>query len=122
MMSFQRLVVFMLISLSYLAPMAVMAETLDTSIGTIQSPLGDTDMFGLIERLVGYVRPIIAITFLFVIIYGGYTRMTAAGDPEKEKKSNSILTAGVIGFAIIVLAPAVVRLVSSLIGIQGDVV
>lgn len=121
-MSFKRLIVFVFVSFWFLGSFAVMAQKLDTSIGTIQSPLGDTDMFGLIEKIVSYIRPIIAIAFLFVIIYGGYTRMTAAGDPEKEKKSNSILTAGVVGFVIIVLAPAVVRLVSSLIGIQGDVV
>lgn len=119
-MNTKKLLAFICVTLSSFL-LVVGAQDIDTSIGTIQGPVAG-DLLSLIERVVGYIRPLIAVAFLFVIIYGGFTRMTAAGDPEKEKKSNAILTAGIVGFAIIVLAPALVRLVSSLIGIQGEVI
>lgn len=96
------------------------AADINTDIGTIQGPVSGS-IVDVISNLTSYIRPLIAVVFLFVIIYGGFTRMTAAGDAEKEKKSNAILTAGVVGFIIIVLAPVIVRLVSSLIGIRGNV-
>ncbi len=91
-----------------------------TEIGTIRGPI-NKDLFGFISDITLYVRPLIAIVFLFIIIYGGFTRMTATGDPEKEQKSTKILTAGIIGFIIIVLAPVIVKLISAMLGVQQDV-
>jgi hypothetical protein len=54
-----------------------------------------------------------------VIIFGGYTRLTAAGDPEKEKKSMQIITAGIVGFLIIVLAPLIVGFIGTLLGVDS---
>lgn len=92
-----------------------------TPIGTIKGPV-EGDLISFINRITNYIQPLIAVIFLFVIVYGGFVRMTAAGDPEKEKKSTMILTAGIVGFLIIVLAPAIVNLVTSIIGLQSGFV
>jgi len=97
---------------------STLAAGTDVEIGTIKGPV-EGDFLDFISRITKYIQPLIAVVFLFVIVYGGYTRMTATGDPEKEKKSMSIITAGIIGFLIIVLAPAIVNLITSLVGVQG---
>jgi len=91
----------------------------DTALGTIESPI-EGDLFEWIGNVSSYLRPLTAVGFLGVVVYGGWTRMTATGDPEKEKKSNMILTAGVVGFLIIILAPVIVKIVSGLAGLQND--
>lgn len=117
----KKLKVFVLTALTFaFFPWLVVHSQSNTELGTIENPV-EGNIVDVVERLVGYIRPLIAVVFLFVIIYGGFVRMTAAGDAEKEKKSNAILTAGVVGFIIIVLAPVIVKIVSDLIGIRGDV-
>ncbi len=91
-----------------------------TALGDIKGPIPG-NIFDFISKVSGYLRPLIVILFLFVIIYGGFVRMTAAGDAEKEKKSTSILTAGIVGFIIVVLAPVIVKIISALIGVQDSV-
>ena len=88
----------------------------------IAGPLGDVDIAELINRLSSIVVPITVIAFLGVVIYGGFTRLTAAGDPEKEKKSVHILTAGIIGFLIIVFAPLIVGFIGEILNIQGGII
>jgi hypothetical protein len=52
------------------------------------------------------------------MIYGGFVRMTAAGDPDKEQKSMKILTAGIIGFVIIALTPLIINILGKFLGID----
>ncbi len=82
----------------------------------IPCPLANCDVISIFNTVVGLVRPIVIIALVGVIIYGGFTRMTAAGDPEKEKKSMQILTSGIVGFLIIVFAGFIVQFIGSLIG------
>ena len=56
--------------------------------------------------------------FLVMIIYGGFTKMTAVGSVEKEEKAMKILQAGIIGFTIIVLAPLIVNIITTLLGAE----
>lgn len=91
----------------------------DTGLGDIESPI-DGDIFSFIGNMSSYIRPVIGLAFLAVIIYGGWTRMTAAGNADKEKKSMQIIVAGVVGFIIIVLAPVIVGIVTGLIGLQNN--
>jgi hypothetical protein len=78
----------------------------------------DITILGLIRGVLSVLPPLILLVFLGVMMYGGYTRMTAAGDPDKEKTSNQILTAGVIGFVIIALSPLIINVLGRLLGID----
>lgn len=82
----------------------------------IPNPLGD-DFAGLFANLTSLIRPFIILSFLAVMIYGGYLKMTAAGNAEQEEKASKTFTAGIIGFVIIVLAPLIVSVVQQLIGL-----
>lgn len=84
--------------------------------GGIVPPTNIT-VISLFQSILNILPPLLLLVFMGVIIYGGYVRMTASGDPENEKKSTQILTAGVIGFILIALAPLIVNLLGTFLGL-----
>lgn len=69
----------------------------------------------LISRI---IFPLTALAFVGAWIYAGFLRITAAGNPEKVKKSNQILTNSIIGFVIIALTGVIVNTMCALLGVQ----
>ncbi|MFA5622671.1 MAG: hypothetical protein WC981_00315 [Candidatus Dojkabacteria bacterium] len=63
----------------------------------------DIVVFGL-NTLVGLA----ALVAVAMIIYSGFTFITAAGDPEKVQKGSGALTASIIGLIIVFIARIVV--------------
>jgi len=59
-----------------------------------------------------------SVVFLFIIITGGLSYMTAGGDKEKKVAASTRLTNGVIGLAIVLCLFAITQLFSSLFGIN----
>lgn len=90
---------------------------LDTNV--IESPIG-LNLTELGARVSGLFQPIIMLTFLGVAIYGGYVRMTAGADADAEARGIKILTSGIVGFIIIVLAPVIVSLVQQILGLTSS--
>lgn len=85
----------------------------------IKSPV--PDLGTLVNNVTSLIRPVVIFTFLGVMMYGGFTRMTAAGNSDQEAKSVQIMTAGIIGFAIFVLAPVIIDLVQQILGISINI-
>ncbi len=104
-----------LVTSAYMGLSLAAATNISASPQQITPPtnLGIMDLIG---RILNLVAPVIVLVFMGVIMYGGFVRMTAAGDPEKEKQSSQVLLAGVIGFVIIVLAPVIVNILGQIIG------
>ena len=71
-----------------------------------------------ISSLSSLILPIAALVLLIILIYAGFTKLTAAGDAEKEKKAMQIIQAAIIGFAIIALAGVIVGTIGSFFGVQ----
>ena len=65
------------------------------------------------------IRPLFIITFLGVVLYGAWVWLTAGEKDDNIKKAKKIITGGIIGFVIAVLAPTIVQLVSNLLGINN---
>ncbi len=80
-------------------------------------PPTNVTVISLFQSILNILPPLLLLVFMAVIIYGGYVRMTASGDPENEKRSTQILTAGVIGFVLIALAPLIVNLLGTFLGL-----
>ena len=91
---------------------------LTVNAATILNPIGEDTIAGIITRVSGFIQPILVMTLLVLIFVAGFTRLTSAGDSEKEQKSVKILTSAVIGFMIVVLAPLIIRMVSAILGIK----
>ncbi len=91
----------------------------DVHAAPIPCPISNCDLLSNFEGLTGLIRPVATFAFLGMVAYGGLVRLTAAGNEENEKKSNQILTAAVVGFIIIVLAPLIVGFVGQIFGIPN---
>jgi len=65
------------------------------------------DLIAIIFRLIQYLLMFLGVVAMIIILYGGYTWMTAGGNDEKVGKAKKILMAGLIGLVIILLAFAI---------------
>lgn len=81
------------------------------------TPPTNITITGLVVGITNILPALIILVFFAIIVYGGFVRMTAAGDPEKEQLSVKIITGGVIGFLIIVLSPLIINLLGSLLSL-----
>ncbi len=88
----------------------------------IVSPIKLKNVGELINRISGLVIPLSVVGFIFSIIYAGFIRMTSAGNPDKEAKSMKVAISAAIGFAIMALAPIIVRVVVNLLGVEQNVI
>lgn len=66
-----------------------------------------------INNIITAVLGLVGIIALGVILYGGFRWMTAAGNEEAVGEAKKIITAGVIGLIIVIVAWAVVSFVIS---------
>jgi len=102
---------------------AQLAFAQPTTTGNIQVP--NPSRYGSLEEIInvlgGLIRPIVILALIVMLMYGGWVRLTARDDPKKVEASSKIITAAIVGFAIIVLAPVIVRFVGSLLGVQGGI-
>ena len=70
-----------------------------------------------IGRFVGALISLLGMVFVVLLVYGGFTWMTAQGSEEKIKKAKGIISSAVIGlvvvFASYAIAQAVIGAISS---------
>jgi hypothetical protein len=78
----------------------------------LANPLGPvTNLNIVIGLLIRSLLGIIGSIALVVFIYGGFTMMTAAGNPERVRRGQATLVWAIIGLAVIFSAYALARLV-----------
>ncbi|MCD6471259.1 hypothetical protein J7K86_01890, partial [bacterium] len=65
----------------------------------------------VVGRIVRIVLGFLGLIAVIIIIYAGFVWMTSGGNPDKIAKAKKIITAGVIGLAIIVLSYAIVSFI-----------
>ena len=67
-----------------------------------------------VTNWVFYIMTLVAV---LMIVFGGFTYITAAGDPAKAGKGKSILTYAIIGLAIALIAKLIPSLVRFILGV-----
>lgn len=72
----------------------------------------------IINQLLPYIYAFAGLALFVMLIWGGITLMTAAGDPAKSKAGYGRITAGLIGFLIIFVSYFVAQLVEVILGIK----
>jgi uncharacterized membrane protein YwzB len=60
----------------------------------------------IIGRIIKYLLQFTGIVFFVLMIYAGFTWMTASGDEKKVKEAKGTITAAVIGIVVIAMAYA----------------
>lgn len=72
----------------------------------------------VINQLMPYIFGFAGLALFVVLIWGGITLMTAAGDPAKSKSGYGKISAGLIGFLIIFVSYFVAQIIEVLLGIK----
>lgn len=89
-----------------------------------QTGIGNLSKYKSIEEVViallSLLQPIVVFAFVGMIIYGGWLYLTSQGNDDKIKQAKQVITAAIVGFIIIVLAPALVRLIASILGVDPN--
>ncbi len=70
----------------------------------------------IIGQIIHIILGFLGVIFIILLIYGGFIRMTAAGNPETIKKSMGIITSAVIGIIIIIASYSITAFVLSRVG------
>ena len=72
----------------------------------------------LLSSLLPNVFVIAGVIIFFFIILGGFTMITSAGNPEKQKEGSAMITGAVMGFVIIFGAYWIVQLLEWILGVS----
>lgn len=111
---------FILLSAGIISTNIVLADDLgdgNTPPTQLANPLGTTDIPALAGTIINTVLGVVGSLALLMIIYGGFTWMTAAGNQEAVKKGRDILIWAFIGIVIIFSAYALVKFAFTTIGV-----
>lgn len=76
------------------------------------------DILGGKDGLLSYIYVFAGLILLILLIFGGITLMTAAGDQNKTKQGYGMISSGLIGFAIIFVSYFVLQLVEVVLGVK----
>ncbi|MBU0707010.1 hypothetical protein KKG41_01425 [Patescibacteria group bacterium] len=101
--------IVLLLTLAF-APLGVMATDItdySTNLGVSEENL-DTQITNIIQWALGFL----ALVAVVMIIYGGFTWLTAAGNEERVEQAKKVISAAIIGLIIILLAWAIVWFVA----------
>jgi uncharacterized membrane protein len=97
--------------LSLLTPTLVAATAGEVNFGVNQISetigLSASDPREVAARIINVALGFLGIIAVVIVLYGGFMWMTAAGNEERISKAKQILTAGVIGLVIVIMAWAI---------------
>ena len=104
----------------------IFSSVLAQGTGTITEPdyrIPNPTRFNSLEDLISaagtLIQPLFLITFGIIILVGSYNLLISRGTPEKIEEARNTFIAGIVGFAIAVLAPTLVNLITGLLGVEG---
>lgn len=72
----------------------------------------------MVSDFLQYVYGFAGLALLFMLILGGFDIMTSQGNPEKVKTGNSRIMNALIGFLIVFLSYAIVKIVELMLDIK----
>lgn len=90
-------------------------NTTATTAGIANS--GPADPTTAIANIISWVLSFVGVLFLLLMIWGGFVWMTAAGNDEKIKNAQKIVTSAVIGLIIVLAAYAITAYVGESLGV-----
>lgn len=118
----------MILNTHYLAQRLVLPN--ETRPGfAIQGPMNAAGAMGgntigsIINTVIPFVIAFAGIGLLLVIIAGGFSLLTSAGDAKKMESGKQRITNGIIGFILILVAYWLVQIAGNVLGIKtiGDI-
>ncbi len=88
-------------------PIAASAITVDPTLSATLG-LGSSDLKSTVINIIQWFLGFLGLIAVVMILFGGFTWMTAAGNEDKVATAKKIISAAVIGLIIVLLAWAIV--------------
>lgn len=104
---FKKILLLILILGIGFAGSIVYAEPSPTEVVELENPVGD-DLWGIVNRAINVLFLICMYGGLILIIWAGWTMITAQGDANKTKKAWQMIQSVIIGIVIVLLARALI--------------
>lgn len=79
---------------------------------------GDKSIFSILSVIVKNLYVLVGIILLIMIFVGGLGMILNAGNPEAAKNSNKTLTSAIMGFAILIAAYWIVKIIEIVFGLN----
>lgn len=92
--------------LSILLPKLILADTVNTALGNI-----DTDPAKLVNAILRIAIGMAGGIAFLLIIYGGFRLALSSGDPKAIQEGRDIITSAIIGLIIIVMSVFLLRVI-----------
>ena len=70
----------------------------------------------VIANITGWIMGIIALVATMFLVIGGLRYMAAGGDPAQVEQAKGNFKSALIGYALAVLAPVILRVLQSILG------
>lgn len=101
----------------------VFAQDVNVNGMTLKGPLvGYSNIGDIINNVVPFIMTLAGIILFFVLMWGGFDYVTSQGLPEKLKSANAKITAGVIGFVLLVLSFLITRILAYIFGVGQGII
>jgi hypothetical protein len=82
---------------------------------TLNNPLKDDTIAGLIERVSGFIFGIGIAVAVIIIVLAGFNFVTSQGEPAKIEKAKNMILYTLIGVAVMILARGLIAIIRSVI-------
>ena len=102
---------FVLLGIFSVPVLAQNADTLGVDVIDQNVALGNSDLRVTVVKIINTVLGLLGIIAVVLVLYGGFTYMTAGGDDEKVSRARKILINSVIGLVIILSAFGITKFV-----------
>jgi cytochrome bd-type quinol oxidase subunit 2 len=93
-----------------------MTTNLDKTATNAGYAAGGSDLPTTVGRIISVLLGLLGVVFVVLVIYAGFTWMTANGDETKIKKAKSIIIQSTIAIVIIFMAYAITSFVITNLG------
>ncbi|MEI7604482.1 MAG: pilin [bacterium] len=97
-----------------------LTDIFGTQYANIKCPAKITDLQTLFLRLLVIINTMVGLVILFVIVKASLIRMTSRGNPEALKKAMGMISNGIVGFVIVLIAYIAVVFIGTRLLPAGD--
>lgn len=101
----------LLLFMSLNVVMADTATTTSNSIVVLENPVGASDIWAIVNRIINLLFTVSLYAGLVLIIWAGWVMITSQGDTKKTAQAVKIITSVLIGIVIILLARFIISAV-----------
>ncbi len=99
-----------------LAQLSIGGETLQGPLDPKFQTLGD-----LVNALLPFVISLAGIVLFLILIWGGYDFMMSQGSAEKMKSGKAKITAGIIGFILLLSSYLITKLIAYIFNVGNGI-